>query len=452
MYRFLAALACAVAFCAPAQPPAKPARVALVIGNAAYAAAPLGNPLNDAADIAKELESAGFTVIRRDNATLREMHLALREFGDRLGRTSTGLFYFAGHGVQVRGRNYLLPVDADIAREDEAAFAAMDLAAVMEKLDSARNPVNIVILDACRDNPFGNKLQPSAKGLAQVEAPPGTLIAFSTAPGNAAADGGGRNGLYTGHLLVHMKKPGAPIEETLRAVRAAVRRDSRGLQVPWESTSLETEFAFRAAPAKVAVAPPSAAANPGRPRGAGAVSPFAPPTFVAGDTWTYRYSNLLAQTQKQTVMTVKEIQGAQVYWDDGSVGDLLGNMTRVKRNGEWRLYSPSSQMYVFPLNPGSSFTLKSVENGARTFDLHVTMAIGGEEEIATPAGRFRAVKIVRTVKWARRGNASDTGVNTWTYWYSGPAKRWVVAEQSNVTTGGKQLQLDRWELESYRVR
>src|SRR5689334_2322020 len=155
MRRFLATLLAAVAWAAAAQAPAvkPPARVALVIGNAAYPSAPLANPLNDAADMAKALEAAGFTVIRRDNANLREMHLALREFGDKLGKASTGLVYFAGHGVQVRGRNYLLPVDADIQREDEVAFSAMDLAAVMEKLDSARNPVNIVILDACRDNP-----------------------------------------------------------------------------------------------------------------------------------------------------------------------------------------------------------------------------------------------------------------------------------------------------------
>src|SRR5205085_3400157 len=130
---------------------------------------PLANPLNDAADMAQALQASGFTVIRRDNASLREMHLALREFGDRLGRQSTGVFYFAGHGLQVRGRNYLLPVDADVAREDEVAFAALDLGAVMEKIDSAKNPVNIVVLDACRNNPFGNRLTASAKGLAQVE-------------------------------------------------------------------------------------------------------------------------------------------------------------------------------------------------------------------------------------------------------------------------------------------
>ena len=128
MRRLFATLLAAVAWTAAAQAPVKaPARIALVIGNAAYPSAPLANPLNDAAAMAKELEAAGFTVIRRENAKLRDMHLALREFGDKLGKTSTGLFYFAGHGVQVRGRNYLLPVDADIQREDEVAFSAVDL-------------------------------------------------------------------------------------------------------------------------------------------------------------------------------------------------------------------------------------------------------------------------------------------------------------------------------------
>jgi uncharacterized caspase-like protein len=210
----------------------KPVRVALVIGNGKYADAALPNALNDAADIARELKAAGFSVTHRENASLKEMHLALREFGDRLGKTATGVFYYAGHGLQVRGRNYLVPVDADIAREDEVQFSALDLAAVMEKLDSARNPVNLVILDACRNNPFGKRFTVAAQGLAQVDAPPGTLIAFSTAPGSVAADGTGRNGLYTRHLLEQMKKPGAPIEETFKSVRAAVRKESRGAADP----------------------------------------------------------------------------------------------------------------------------------------------------------------------------------------------------------------------------
>jgi hypothetical protein len=250
-----------------------------------------------------------------------------------------------------------------------------------------------------------------------------------------------------------MRKP-APIEETFKLVRAGVRRDSQGRQIPWESTSLETEFAFHAMPVKLAAAPPSAPpAKDSAPRHA-AASPFAPPTFVAGDTWTYRYNNMLTQEDKRVVMKVHEIQGAQVYWDDGNVGDLLGNMTRVKRAEGHRIYSPSSQMYVFPLNPGSRFTLAAVEDipDKRTYDLEVSMSIGGEEEVVTAAGRFRAVKIDRKVRWVRRQKPDDAGVNTWTYWYSGQVKRWIVAEQSNVTDKGKQIQRDRWELESYRIR
>ena len=147
--RFALVAAAALALAAgPAA--AKPVRVALVIGNAAYKDAPLANPLNDAADIARALEAAGFTVVRRDNASLKEMHLALREFGDKLTREATGLFYYAGHGMQVRGRNFLLPVDAEIAREDEVVFSALDLNAVLEKMDTARNPLNILVLEIGR--------------------------------------------------------------------------------------------------------------------------------------------------------------------------------------------------------------------------------------------------------------------------------------------------------------
>jgi hypothetical protein len=285
-----------------------------------------------------------------------------------------------------------------------------------------------------------------------MDAPPGTIIAFSTAPGSTAADGGGRNGLYTGHLLAQMRKP-APIEETFKAVRANVRRDSKGAQVPWESTSLEGEFAFHAAPVKAAALPPPAPAKAGGASRA-AISPSAPPTFATGDTWTYRYDNQLEKRQSKMVVAVKDVQGAQVYWEDGAIGDLVGNHTRVKRGSDWRLYTPSSQMYVFPLNPGAAFTLKSVENVAvnRTYDLVVKMAIGGEEEVSTPAGKFRAIRIDREVAWTQREKPDNAGVNTWVYWYSGAAKRWVVATQSNVTNKGKQLQLDRWELESYKVK
>jgi hypothetical protein len=437
--------------------PDKPARVALVIGNGAYRDAPLPNALNDAADIAKELQAAGFTVVHRENATLREMHLALREFGDRLGKSSTGVVYYAGHGLQVRGRNFLVPVGADIAREDEVQFSALDLAAVMEKLDTARNPVNLVVLDACRNNPFGKRFNVAAQGLAQVDAPPGTLIAFSTAPGSVAADGVGRNGLYTRHLLEQMRKPGVPIEETFKSVRAAVRKESAGRQIPWESTSLETHFAFhgKAAepPPKVAAAaaPPHAQA-PARVR---SVAPSAPPALAPGDTWTYRVQDLMGNAERRNTVAVVEVHGSEVRWKGGARRDLLGNFTRVKRKDEWRAFTPSAHLYVFPLNAGARFNLtavEQVEDKPQSYDLDIGFLVVGEEDVTTPAGAFRAVKIVRTVKWTHREKPQNAGVNTFTYWYSGQVKRWVAQDQVHTAKSGKETLRERWELETYSVR
>jgi uncharacterized caspase-like protein len=454
--RSLLLLLLALTFAAPlaAQDSVKAKRLALVIGNGAYKDVPLPNPLHDAEDMEKVLKASGFTVIKRTDASLREMHLALREFGDRLDRQGTGVFYFAGHGMQVRGRNYLLPVDADIAREDEVAFSALDLGAVMDKLDSAKNPVNIVILDACRDNPFGKRIATSAKGLAPVDAPPGTFIAFATAPGSTAADGAGRNGLYTQHLVKQMQRPGAPIEEVFKAVRAGVRSDSKNLQVPWESTSLETHFAFRSPPPppKVAVAP-AVAPKPSAPRSVS--SPGAPPVFASGDTWTYRLRNLTDQSERKLSMSVKEVRGAQVVWNDGQTSDLFGNFVRSKTGAEeWTTFTPSTHMYIFPLNPGGRATLshEQVVEGKRTYESRIDIAVLGEEEVVTAAGRFRAVKIERKVAWKQREKPSNAGLTTWFYWYSADAKRWVVAEESNVSTSGKVLRNMRWELESYKVQ
>jgi hypothetical protein len=427
-----------------------------VIGNATYHDAPLANPLNDASDMAKALEASGFTVIKRENASLREMHLALREFGDRLGRQSTGLVYFAGHGLQVRGRNYLLPVDADIAREDEVAFAALDVAAVMEKLDSARNPVNIVILDACRNNPFGNRLQVNAKGLAPIDAPPGTFIAFATAPGSTAADGSGRNGLYTQHLVREIARPGAPIEEVFKAVRAGVRRDSRNAQVPWESTSLESAFAFHEAVAArkpaIAAAPAAAPAKPAALPPKRSLAPGAPPAFAIGDTWSYRHVNLLDNSERSGTMRITGIKGDEVHFQNGSVSDMVGNMIRLVRNaGRVESFNPSNQFYIFPLKGGTRWDLASVQevNGKPT-DLRVHLEVVGEEEVQVPAGKMRGIKVVRVTRWASR-DGKQAGTNTFTYWYNANVKRHVLGEQKNVTDGGKLLLHERQELVSYVV-
>ncbi len=450
------AIVLALATYAMAAEEAKPKRLALVIGNGAYKDAPLSNPPNDAADMAKALEASGFVVIHRDNATLKEMHLALREFGDKLGRRDTGLFYFAGHGMQVRGHNYLLPVDADIAREDEVAFAALDLGAVMDKLDSAKNPVNIVILDACRNNPFGTRLATSAKGLAQVDAPPGTLIAFATSPGSTAADGGGRNGLYTGHLVKEIARPGAPIEEVFKAVRVGVRTESKNLQTPWESTSLESAFTFHEAPKPVLAAKPEpqrVASASSAPRAAAPASLAAPPNFAAGDAWSYRVVNLLDQSERRATVKIRAIHGDEIEYGDGTtVGDLVGNFTRVMRQGRVDTFHPSNQFYVFPMKSGGTWNLKAMQQtGERRIDLQVKLTVGTEEQVDTPAGKLPGLRIVRETHWKQR-NGEQSGVNVWTYWYNSAVKRFVAAETTNTTTQGKVLQHERYELVSYEVR
>jgi hypothetical protein len=216
--------------------------VALVIGNASYREAPLVNPANDARAIAAVLREAGFTVLLHIDLDQRGLAAAVREFGERLRKGGVGLFYFAGHGMQIKGRNYLVPVGADIQREDEVAYAALDAQAVLDKMESAGNGTNLMILDACRNNPFARSFRSAAQGLAPMEAPVGTLVAFATAPGAVASDGIGSNGLYTQHLLSAMRRPGAKVEDVFKQVRAAVRRDSLGKQIPWEATSLEGDL------------------------------------------------------------------------------------------------------------------------------------------------------------------------------------------------------------------
>jgi hypothetical protein len=232
------------AWCAlPAAPGAEP-RHALVIGNADYAGAPLLNSTNDARAVAKALQVAGFTVDLQLNATQREMNEAVTRFGDSLKGGGAGLFYFAGHGVQIKGRNFLVPVASGIQREEDVAYRAVDVQQVLDRMETAKNRINIVVLDACRDNPFAHSSRSLSGGLTQLDAPIGSLVAFATAPGSVASDGKGSNGLYTQHLLANIETPGLPIEEVFKRVRLGVRLDSEGAQIPWESTSLEGDFYF----------------------------------------------------------------------------------------------------------------------------------------------------------------------------------------------------------------
>ena len=235
-------------------PVRSPQRHALVIGNSAYSDAPLSNPVNDAREISRALKESGFSVTVLENTDFKTMLGAIRAFGDQLKKGGVGLFYYAGHGMQIRGRNYLIPVGSNIEREDEVAYSAVDAQAVLDKMDAASNGTNIMILDACRNNPFIRSTRNGQQGLAQMDAPVGTLVAFATSPGAVASDGAGQNGLYTLHLLQAIRQPGAKLEDVFKQVRSAVRRDSKGKQVPWEVTSLEGDFYFN--PPVVAAVPP----------------------------------------------------------------------------------------------------------------------------------------------------------------------------------------------------
>lgn len=221
-------------------------RIALVIGNSAYETAPLKNPVNDARDISSALRRSGFEVIHKENVDQNGMKRAIREFGAKIKNGGVGLFYYAGHGMQVKGVNYLVPVDARVQSEEEIEYEAVDAAFVLAQMDSAKTSVNIVILDACRNNPFARRFRSAANGLAQMDAPSGTLIAYATAPGSIASDGGlERNGIYTQELLKVIAAPDLSIEEVFKRVRISVRSLTQGKQTPWESSSLTGNFSFR---------------------------------------------------------------------------------------------------------------------------------------------------------------------------------------------------------------
>jgi len=225
---------------------AKKSRIALVIGNGAYKSSPLGNPVNDANDMAAALKNCNFRVMKSINASRRQMRKAIRKFGIEINKGAVGLFYYAGHGIQVDGENYLVPVNAEVYTEAEVEDECLKVSSVLRQMESAGNRLNIIILDACRDNPFGRSFRSSNMGLAKMDAPTGSILAYATAPGSIAADGVGRNGLYTSKLLKHMMETNLPIERVFKRVRIDVVTSSGKRQTPWESSSLMGDFYFNA--------------------------------------------------------------------------------------------------------------------------------------------------------------------------------------------------------------
>lgn len=221
-------------------------KVALVIGNADYKEAPLINPVNDANDISRALSQLGFEVIIKTNVTRDQFKAAIREFDDKLSSTNgVGLFYFAGHGIQYDGDNHLVPIDADIQRAYEIEDQTIEMQMILKLMEYKKNPMNIVILDACRNNPYTRSFRDMERGLqAPKIAPRGSFIAFATAPGDVAADGEGDNGLYTQELIKALSEPNIPIEQVFKNVRIEVADKSKNAQIPWENSSLTGDFVF----------------------------------------------------------------------------------------------------------------------------------------------------------------------------------------------------------------
>lgn len=223
-------------------------KTALIIGNGNYKNGPLKNAVNDALDMAATLSGKGFKVILKENASRIDMRNAIREFGTEINQGGVGLFYYSGHGIQIDGVNYLIPIDADIELKAEVAEECISASSILKVMEYSNNRINVIILDACRNNPFRSFSRSDEKGITRMDPPAGAkqgaIIAFATAPGAVASDGETRNGLYTSKLLKYINTPGLTLEEVFKKARIDVLNESAGLQIPWENNSLTGDFYF----------------------------------------------------------------------------------------------------------------------------------------------------------------------------------------------------------------
>jgi uncharacterized caspase-like protein len=427
-------------------PPGLP-KVALVLGNGRYKDAPLKNPANDAKAIGAALSATGFAVTLKTDVGRAELAAAVQAYVAELAkRKPIGLFYYAGHGIQLAWRNYMLPVDAEIESIADIQKQGVEVNALLEGLGRAANAMNVIILDACRDNPFGNLKGVDAKGLSQMDAPRNTLLAYATSPGNVASDGAGANGLYTENLLREIAVRETKIEDVFKRVRLGVRRESNGTQVPWESTSLEEDFYFipPSRPRELAEAEKSrrfdeelqlwekvhAAADPAlleeylrrHPSGRFAElaqlqldrvlarrgerririasadgNPFTKGSASAntgwrvGDSYTYRVLDRVTSTEDTQVFAVTDVTETEVKFRNGQVVDLLGNILR--RPGG-RVYSPN-QLEPVDYAVGKQWRTEfriSTPRGTEG-QTEMDLKIAARESITVPAGTFNAFRI-----------------------------------------------------------
>ncbi|MDC9727746.1 MAG: caspase family protein [Methyloprofundus sp.] len=244
MRRFLLLISCVLFFSTTT---AYAKRYALIIGNSQYGneIGNLRNPVNDAQDMSALLKKKGFTVSTLTNATQREMKSSITQFTQQLTeKGSMGLFFFAGHGIEVDGHNFLIPIGANIQSESDVPYEGVDSGRVMGGMEASGNNLNLIILDACRNNPYARSFRSASKGLARIDPPKGSLILYATSPGDVAADGVGRNGLFTQHLLQAIDQSHEPVEKVFKITANKVFNESSKKQLPWQSGVILGDFYF----------------------------------------------------------------------------------------------------------------------------------------------------------------------------------------------------------------
>jgi Caspase domain/YARHG domain len=345
--RLIAVLACAVTLaCSGAVSSHADPRVALIIGNSAYRnVSPLDNPTTDARLMAETLRSLGFTVVgggAQLDLDKAGIDRAVQAFGARLQGAEVGLFYYAGHGLQIHGANYLVPVDANPTREADVDFQMLDSNLVLRQMEAAGTRLNLVILDACRNNPFGGRgLRDTSSGLAQMRAPEGTLISFATQPGNVAQDGVDGHSPFTRALADIIRRPGLGLFDTFNQVGLAVRQSTGGAQQPWVSSSPIAGSFYFAGPGGAPAPAPVPITRP-------------PPVYVAPPTQATR--DFIFQDSSQRIITGPELDRLSRAELDIARNEIFARRGRYfqrddlkRRFSAFSWYRPNS--WDPPLNP-----------------------------------------------------------------------------------------------------
>lgn len=484
----------AVAQVAPGATVVEEQRIALVIGNAAYPDAPLDNAVNDARLIARTLEQAGFKVTLGEDVTRAAMLRAMQQFGDQLGAQSVAVLYYAGHAVQLRDRNFLIPVDGAIGNEDDVVLHGVDVTYMLERMGKARSRVNVVILDACRDNPAAKRAGQLARGLAPMDAPIGTFLAFATAPGKAAPDnaGGGSNSVYSASLARHMLSRGVAIEILFKRVREDVLHQTRQQQVPWEHSSLTGEFSFVPGVAAAAAVPAAGQgdaelalwqraeassradelraylrqypdgrfADVARSRiQALSASASGTPTTAdlmprAGDTWRYRITDQFRLGDLFVTARVESVSadGVAETWTSTSDARVRTTLVPFKAGFSalpgWDIAPPEFAPYLQALSATAGGTLPLPGPQQRRVDAVVVPLQAqwlGEEEIVVGAGRFKSQKLRLRGEVATRKIIAEH-----TVWYA-PSVRRVVKYEVQAHAGRTLRERTTFELTEYKL-